>query len=171
MKSKATGCGSISTVIASIVLLCVISIIISNAPYMINKFLVFLSVACSSLFLQLAVFATWRKNELQAVDRRTRKLFTIYRALNRLYVPGKERGGGLISTEDCVELAIRGLEVYVHESEERLMQAARGDKIDGLETARVLKRSKKEKILEDFEEKVLYVQYLRQTKEVRSDQC
>ena len=48
--------------------------------------------------------------------------------------------------EDCVELAIRGLEVNVHGSEERLIQAARGDKIDGLEAASVLKRSKKEKI-------------------------
>ena len=33
-----------------------------------------------------------------------------------------------------VELAVRGLEVYVHGSEERLLQAARGDRVDGLET-------------------------------------
>ena len=37
-----------------------------------------------------------------------------------------------MSIEDCIELAIRGLEVYVHGSEERLTQAAKGDKIDGL---------------------------------------
>ena len=35
----------------------------------------------------------------------------------------------------------------------------------------MLKRSKKEKRLEDCEEKVLHGQYLRQTKDVRSDQC
>ena len=35
------------------------------------------------------------------------------------------------------------LVVYVHGSEERLIQAARGDKIDGLEAASALKRSKK----------------------------
>ena len=75
----------------------------------------------------------------------------------------------MISIEDCVELAVRGLEVYVHGSEERLIQAAR-DKIDGLEAASVLKRSKKEKRLEDWE-KVLHGQYLTQTKTVRSDQC
>ena len=86
----------------------------------------------------------------------------------RLYIPRKEGGRGLISIEDCVELAIRGLEVYVHRSEERLIQAAR-DKIDGLEAASVLKRSKKEKRLEDWEEKVLHGQCLRQTKEIRSD--
>ena len=52
-----------------------------------------------------------------------------------------------------------------------MIQAARGDKIDGLEAASVLKRSKNEKRLEDWEEKVLHGQYLGQAKEVRSDQC
>ena len=72
--------------------------------------------------------------ELQAIDKKTRKLFTIYGALHpksdvdRLYIPRKEGGRGLISIEDCVDLAIRGLEVYVHGSEERLVQAARGDR-------------------------------------------
>ena len=114
---------------------------------------------------------------MQAIDRNTRKLFTIYGALhpnsdvNRLYKPIKEGGKGLISIEDCVELAIRGLEVYVPGSEERLIQAARRDKIDGLEAASVLKRSKKDKRLEDWYEKVLHGQYLRQTTEGRSDQC
>ena len=61
--------------------------------------------------------------------------------------------------------------MYVHGNEERLIQAARGDKTDGLEAASVLKRSKKEKRLEDSKEKVLHGPYLRQTKEVRNDQC
>ena len=69
---------------------------------------------------------------------------------DRIYIPRKEGGRGLTSIEDCVELAIRGLEVYVHGSEKRSMQAAR-DKIDGLEAAYVFKRSKKEKRLEDRE--------------------
>ena len=71
----------------------------------------------------------------------------------------------MISIEDSVELAIRGLEKYVHGSEKRLIVAARGDKINGLEAASVLKRSKKEKRLVIGRRK-----YLRQTKEVRSDQ-
>ena len=72
----------------------------------------------------------------------------------------------MISIEDCVGLAIRSLVVYVHGNEERLIQAARGDKIDGLEVATVFKRSKKEIILGDWEGKVLHGQYMRQTKEV-----
>ena len=97
-------------------------------------------------------------------------MFTICGALHpksdvdKLYIPRNEGGRGLISIDDCVELAIKGLEVYVHWSEERLIQAARGDKIDGLEATSVLKRSKKQKRLEDWEEKVLHRQYLRQTK-------
>ena len=103
----------------------------------------------------------------EAIYRNTRKLFTIYGALllksdvDRLYIPIKEGRRVLISIEDCVELAIRALEVYVHGNEEKLIQAARGDKIDGLKAASVLKRSKKEKRLEDWEEKVLHGQYLR----------
>ena len=76
----------------------------------------------------------------------------------------------MVSIKDCVELVVRGLEVYVAGCEEGLIQAARGDMIDCLEAASVLKRSKTEKRLEDWEEKILHGQYLRQTKEVRSDQ-
>ena len=129
-----------------------------------------------SLLRYSAAFVSWRKSELQATDSKTRKLFTICGALHpkldvdRSYIPRKKGGKGLISIEDCVELAITGFEVYVHGSEKRLIQAARGDKIDGLEVASALKRSKKEKRLEDWEKKVLHGQYLRQTKEVRSDQ-
>ena len=66
---------------------------------------------------------SWRKSELQAIDRKTRTLFTIYGAVHsksdvdKLYIPRKERGRSLISIEDCVELTIRSLEVYVHRSE------------------------------------------------------
>ena len=70
--------------------------------------------------------------------------------VDRLYTRRKDGGRGLIAIEDCVELAVRSLEVYVHGSEERLIQAAR--------------------VLQDWEEKALHGHYLRQTKEVRSEQ-
>ena len=130
-----------------------------------------------SLLRYSVAFVRQRKSELQTIDRKTRKLLTIYGALHpksdvgRLYIPRKEGGRGLISIEGCVELEIRGLEVYVHGSEETSIQAPRGDKIDGLEIVSVLKRSKKEKTLEDWEEKDLHSQYLRQNRKVRSDQC
>ena len=79
-----------------------------------------------------AAFINKRKCELQAIDRKTRKLFTIYGGLQpksdveRLYIPRKVGGRGLIAIEYCVEFAVRGLEVHFHRSEERLAQTARG---------------------------------------------
>ena len=43
--------------------------------------------------------------------------------------------------------------MYVHESEERLLQAAMGDRIDSLEAASVSEKVKKEKILQNWKEK------------------
>ena len=79
--------------------------------------------------------------------------------VDKLYIPRKD-GGGLLAIEDCVELAVRGLEVYVHGTEERVIQAARGDKFDHLKAASVLKKAKKEKKLQDWE-KALNGQCLR----------
>ena len=65
--------------------------------------------------------------------------------VDRLYITRKDGGRGLIAIEDCVELAVRGLEVYVHGSEERLLQAARGDRVDGFEAASISKKRRKRK--------------------------
>ena len=115
-----------------------------------------------SLLRYLTAFVSWRESKLQAIDRKTRRLFTIYRALHpksdvdRLYIPRKEGGRRLISIEDSAELVIKGLEVYVLASKKRLIQAARGEKIDGLEAVSVLKRSRKEKRLE-YQERKFYM--------------
>ena len=56
-----------------------------------------------SLLRYSAAFVSWRKSELQAIDRKTRKLFTIYGALHlksyvdRLYIPRKDGGRDFIS--------------------------------------------------------------------------
>ena len=58
-----------------------------------------------SLIRYLAAFVSWRKSELQAIDRKTRKSFTMHGALHpksdvgRLYILRKEGGGGLRSIE------------------------------------------------------------------------
>ena len=129
-----------------------------------------------SLLRYSAAFISRAKCELQAIDRKTRKLFTVYGGLHpkpevdRLYIPRKDEGRGLIAIEDYIELAVRGLEVYFQGSEERLIHAARRDRVDGLEVASVLKKVNKDKRLQYWEEKALHGQYLRQTKEVRSKQ-
>ena len=89
--------------------------------------------------------------------------------IGRLYIPRKDGGRGLIAIEDCADLEVRGLGVYVHGSEERLIQAARRDKVDGIEAASVMKKAKKGKRLQDWKEKAFHGQYLRKTKEVRGE--
>lgn len=57
-----------------------------------------------------------------------------------------------------------------HSSDERLIQVATGDRIDGLEPISMLKAKKKEGRLQNWEGNLFHLQYLRQTKEVRSEQ-
>ena len=61
-----------------------------------------------------------------------------------LYIPRKDGGRGLIAIADSVELAVRDFEKYVHGSEERLLEAARGNRVYGSEVASVLKKVKNE---------------------------
>ena len=66
-----------------------------------------------SLLRFSGAFISWRKCELQAIERKTRKSFTIYGGLHlksdvdRLYIPKKDGGRILIAIEDFVELAVR----------------------------------------------------------------
>ena len=62
------------------------------------------------------------------------------------------------------------MEVHVHGIEKRLLPVARRDREDDLEAPSVLTKGKKETRSEDWEEKGLHGQYLRQTKEVRSEE-
>ena len=68
----------------------------------------------------------WTKEELQKLDRKTRKLSTIHRAFHcrgdfdRLYVKRSKCGRGLISVEDCVNIEINSLRKHVAENDEYL---------------------------------------------------
>ena len=53
-------------------------------------------VRCSAGILK------WTKDELKAMDRKTRKIMTMNR-MYRLYIPRMEGGRGLLSIADCVE--------------------------------------------------------------------
>ena len=69
---------------------------------------------------------------------------------------------GLISIEDCMESANRGLRTYFHSGDGTLIHSAIGDKKDGFEANSILKIKKKGFELEG---KISHRQYLRQTKE------
>ena len=63
-----------------------------------------------------AAFLYWTGAELEQIERRTRKLMILHRALNpktyvtRLYLSRKEGGRGVVSVEDTAKLAIVGFE-------------------------------------------------------------
>ena len=88
-----------------------------------------------SLLRYSAAFLDSTGAELEQMDRRTRILMTMHRAVNpksdvaSIYLSRKEGGRGLISVEDTVKLAVLGLERYVLTSEEGLLIAAR--RVDG----------------------------------------
>ena len=90
----------------------------------------------------------WIKDELRALDRKTRKLLTIYRSLHpqadvdRLYVKRSQGGRGLISVEDCVNLEVGGLYQYVVNSSERLLMTTKSENVldEGVEKESVSRR-------------------------------
>ena len=73
-----------------------------------------------------APFLEWQRDEIKEMDRTTRKIMNMYNTVHprdcvaRLYLPRKEVGRGLMSVEDCVDLAILWLENYIQKSNERL---------------------------------------------------
>ena len=72
-------------------------------------------------------FLKWTRDVLRQMDQRTRKLMTKQKALqprdnvDRLYVPRKEGGRGLASTEDSVDTSIQRLEDYIEKYERGLI--------------------------------------------------
>ena len=77
----------------------------------------------------------WNQDELQQIDRKTRKLLTIYKAhhpqadVDRLY--WKRSGGrGLLSVEECEKIEKSNIEQYVSQSEEKLLQVANEESME-----------------------------------------
>ena len=74
----------------------------------------------------------WIKEELRALERKTRKLLTIYRSLHSqadvygLCVKDSKGDTGLISIEDCVNIEVGSLYKYVGNSSERLETRSHG---------------------------------------------
>ena len=70
----------------------------------------------------------WKESELKSVDRKTRKMLTMYGAMHpkghvgRLYIKRKEGGRGLSSVEYAVRGEENSLDQYVLNSEEKLLR-------------------------------------------------
>ena len=66
--------------------------------------------------------------ELEELDRRTRKLMTIYGTnhpkadVDRLYLLGCEGGRGLLGLEDCVQVEVHSLDKYLNTSKKKILK-------------------------------------------------
>ena len=71
---------------------------------------------------------SWTKMELEELDRRTRKLMTMYGAhhpkadVDRLYLQRCEGGRGLLGLEDCVQVEVHSLEKYLSTLKEKILK-------------------------------------------------
>ena len=81
-----------------------------------------------SLVIYPGPFLKWDRKELKQIDRRTRELMTMHKALHhrnyidRLYVSRKEGGRGLTSIEDSVDASIQRLKDCIEKRGEGLIQ-------------------------------------------------
>ena len=112
----------------------------------------------------------WRKDEVAAMDRKTRKLMTMYGALHpksdihRLYLQRNKGGRGLISCEGCISAEENSLEWYVKNSVEPLLQqVARKDVIETerCETKDDFKKKVREELEKMWTDQRMYGQYKR----------
>ena len=84
----------------------------------------------------------------------------------RLFLPRKVGVRGLISIEDCVDLAVLGVNDYVTKSNERLIVAASPSGGGNQEGTEGFKRRKFEERSKELREKELHGQFFRQTEQV-----
>jgi len=114
----------------------------------------------------------WRKDELEAMDRKTRKMMTIYNSIHpradmdRLYIPRKHGGRGLISKQESINMEQQSLSRYIDVSKQELLAANSRENIlndcNG-EDNKQLKHSLMQEHKEKWMTKPLHGQFLRQT--------
>ena len=112
----------------------------------------------------------WRVNEVDQMDRKTRKILTINKEfhpksdIDRLYVPRKKGGRGLISCKNCIASEENNLGWYVKNKVEPLLRAVKRQaniKTDDAIEPKEYKKREKERIYKAWKEKRMYGQYLR----------
>ena len=118
----------------------------------------------------------WTKEDMENIDRKTRKLMTIHRALHprssvaRLYLPRKSGGRGMQSIEDCINIEKRALGQYLKHNEDGWLKTAWNEKLIRVdEEPEMYKERVSSQRKEEWENKQMHGQYQRQTREVASE--
>ncbi|XP_072169448.1 uncharacterized protein [Diadema setosum] len=119
----------------------------------------------------------WTKAELAGMDRKTRKMLSIYKThqmsadVDRLYLPRKEGGRGLVSASDCVEMEQISLNNYINSSEEKLLRAVlveSGNNVNAIDPL-TFKSQKRTERSAKWREKQLHGQFCRETENISSN--
>ena len=114
-------------------------------------------------------FLKWTRDELKQMDRITRKLMTMPKALHprddvdRLYASRKEGGRGLASIEDSVDTSIHRLENYIQKHEGGLITATRHETENTMNNRKTITRKQK------WEGKQLYGRFKRLINNISHD--
>ena len=117
----------------------------------------------------------WTKNELEELDRKTRKLMTMYGAqhpkadVDRLYLKRYDGGRGLIGVEDCVQEELNSLDKYLSASKEKILKevslsSTLENKKHGKSKGYIQKKHQ-----EEYENKALHSQFQNSTKKVKGN--
>ena len=113
----------------------------------------------------------WNKEELQEIDRKSRKIKTMNKELqartdvSRIYVPRKKGGRGLISGESCVRREENNLSWYVRNSEEALLRKVGDSNVVNISEAVDPEEYKVDELKEtenEWKQKRLHGQYVRE---------
>ena len=121
-----------------------------------------------SLVRYSAGILKWTKDELKAMDRKTRKIMTMNR-MYRLYIPRMEGGRGPLSIADCVETEEQNLSLYQDQSEERLLRPSKSERMlpEYGGSVSTTKKQKKEQRHKQWKEKHLHGKFISETEEIR----
>jgi len=117
----------------------------------------------------------WTKKELKAIDVRVRKMMTMAGSfhqkgdVDRLYLPRKEGGRGLISVEDCVRMEEKSLGKYVRSSQESLFGAVK-EGLENGESGRDFKKRVMEERRTKLREKRVHGRVLSDMEEVGTNE-
>ncbi|XP_063952186.1 uncharacterized protein LOC135153479 [Lytechinus pictus] len=114
----------------------------------------------------------WNKLELETLDRKTRKLLTMHGMfhpksdVDRLYVSREKGGRGLAGIEETVRYEEQSLYCYIEGQMDSIMTAVKESMRKGKDViAKQLKADQRKMRLEEWKEKVMHGQHLRQTEE------
>ena len=117
----------------------------------------------------------WTKNELEELDRETRKLMTMYGAqhskadVDRLYLKRCDGRRGLIGVEDCVQAEVNSLEKYLSASEEKMLKEVSLSSSLEKKKHGKSKEDIQKKHQEEHESKSLHGQFQKATEKVKGN--